>query len=184
MGKDRYTGMLSHYSGPRFRLAAVVLATVFFDLAASAQKPAPKSASKPATKGASNMERLANPPAKRPPPPPALPGPMIERLRSMTPEQREKALSRLPPERRAMVEQRLNRIEQLPPEQRTQLEGRYQRFQSLPPARRLAVREELQNLRGLPPAERRRRFLDPGFQQEYSTEEQQILRESLGPGAR
>ena len=102
----------------------------------------------------------------------------------MTPTQREQALSRLPAERRAQIEQRLNRIDQLPPEQRQQLDERYQRFQSLPQSRRLAVRQELQNLRALPPAERRRRFEDPGFQQEYSPQEQQILRESLGPAGR
>ncbi len=102
----------------------------------------------------------------------------------MTPEQREDALSRLPPERRAVVEERLNRIAQLPADQRTRLDDRYQRFMSLPPARQLAVREELQNLRALPPAERRRRLEDPGVQQDFSAGEQQILRESLQPAAR
>lgn len=112
--------------------------------------------------------------------PKGIPGPAVQRLLNMTPEQREKALARLPPERRAQVEQRLNRLAQLPPEQREELQRRYQAFQSLPRDRQDAVRLELQSLRALPPRLRRQRLLSPGFQREYSPEEQRLLRESLG----
>lgn len=112
--------------------------------------------------------------------PKGIPGPAVQRLLNMTPEEREKALARLPPERRAQVEQRLNRLAQLPPEQRAELQQRYQAFQSLPRDRQDAVRLELQSLRALPPRLRQRRLSSPGFQREYSPEEQRLLRESLG----
>jgi hypothetical protein len=98
----------------------------------------------------------------------------------MTPEEREKALAQLPPERRAQIEQRLNRLAQLPPEQRAELQQRYQEFQSLPKDRQEAVRLELQSLRALPPRLRQRRLNSPGFQREYSPEEQRLLRQSMG----
>jgi len=112
--------------------------------------------------------------------PKGIPGPAVQRLMNMTPEQREKALARLPPERRAQIEQRLNRLAQLPPEQRAELQQRYQAFQSLPRDRQDAVRLELQSLRALPPRLRQRRLSSPGFHREYSPEEQRLLRESLG----
>jgi hypothetical protein len=112
--------------------------------------------------------------------PKGIPGPAVQRLLNMTPEQREKALARLPPERRAQIEQRLNRLAQLPPEQRAELQQRYQAFQSLPRDRQDAVRLELQSLRALPPRLRQRRLSSPGFQREYSPDEQRLLRESLG----
>jgi hypothetical protein len=112
--------------------------------------------------------------------PKGIPGPAVQRLLNMTPEEREKALARLPPERRAQIEQRLNRLAQLPPEQRAELQQRYQEFQSLPKDRQEAVRLELQSLRALPPRLRQRRLNSPGFQREYSPEEQRLLRQSMG----
>src|ERR1700681_2449476 len=112
--------------------------------------------------------------------PKGIPGPAVQRLLNMTPEEREKALARLPPERRAQIEQRLNRLAQLPPEQLAELQRRYQAFQSLPRDRQDAVRLELQSLRALPPRLRQRRLASPGFQREYSPEEQRLLRESMG----
>lgn len=111
--------------------------------------------------------------------PPALPGPALRRLSEMTPEQRQKALSRLAPERRARIEEQLNRLDQLPPEQRARLIERYEVFQGLPPDRRVAVRAELQALRKLPTPELHQRLNSPEFQQNFSPEEQRLLRESL-----
>jgi hypothetical protein len=141
-------------------------------MAAQEHRAAPKPArAAPAPRAAPNAPRKT---------PQGIPGRPLERFENMTPEQREKALSRLPPERRADIERRLNRLERLPAEQRAELQQRYQRFQSLPVERRVAVRSELQNLRTMPPAMRRQRLNDPGFQQQYSPEEQALLRESLG----
>jgi hypothetical protein len=111
--------------------------------------------------------------------PPALPGPALQRLSQMTPEQRQKALARLPPERRARIEEQLNKLEQLPPDQRARLVERYEVFQGLPRDRQAAVRSELQALRRLPTPQLRERLNSPEFQQNFSPEEQRLLRESL-----
>lgn len=113
------------------------------------------------------------------PRPPALAGPVLQRLANMTPEQRERALSKLPPERRAYVEGQLNRLGNLSPEQRAKLLQRYDEFQGLPRDRQSAVRSELQSLRKLPTPQLRERLNSPEFQQNFSPEEQRLLRESL-----
>lgn len=113
------------------------------------------------------------------PRPPALAGPALRRLANMTPQQRQRVLSRLPPERRARIEQQLNRLEQLPPDQKARLLQRYDEFQGLPRDRQAAVRTELQALRKLPTPQLRQRLNSPQFQQNFSPEEQRLLRESL-----
>jgi len=117
--------------------------------------------------------------AKGAPRPPALPGPALQRLAQMTPQQRQKALSRLPPERRARIEEELDRLEKLPPDQRARLLQRYDEFQGLPRDRQAAVRSELQALRKLPTPQLRDRLNSPEFKQQFSPEEQRLLRESL-----
>lgn len=107
-------------------------------------------------------------------------GQALERWERMTPQQREKALSRLTPERRAQVEERLRRLDELPPAERQQLRERYREFQRLPRDRQDALRLELQALRSMRPLMRRRRVASPEFQRQYSPDEQRILREALG----
>jgi len=80
----------------------------------------------------------AGPAQKRVPPPGPRPGrqaALIERWSNMTPEQRSKALDRLPPERREKIEAQLNRYQNMTPEQREQLRFRAQLFNQLPPER-------------------------------------------------
>ena len=139
----------------------------------------------------------------RPVPPPKVP-PMVrqaqqaavlERWSRMTPEQRAKALERLPPARRARIEEQLNRYQNLSDEERRQLQFRSQMFNQLPPerqdiARRMfrqfsllppdrqaAVREEFQSLRGMPEADRRTRIQSPEFNEAYNPREQMFLRQ-------
>src|ERR1700750_3254056 len=76
------------------------------------------------------------------PRPPALPTPVLQRLAQMTPEQRQKALARLPPDRRERVEQQLARLDELPPEQKASVIQRYDIFQGLPRDRQASVRAE------------------------------------------
>ena len=114
--------------------------------------------------------------------PRSIPNAQIERLQRMTPEQREKALASLAPERRARIEKQLNRLDQLSPQQRQQLEKRFDALQSLPPARQRAVRQEVQSLRNMPFAERRARLASGEFQRLYSPEEQDLIR-GVFPGA-
>jgi hypothetical protein len=107
-------------------------------------------------------------------------GRALDRWEKMTPEQRQRALDRMPPERRAQMEERLNRLEQLPPEQKEQLKQRYREFQALPRDRQDAVRLEIQALRSMRPAARIARVNSPAFQRQYSPDEQKILKQSLG----
>jgi hypothetical protein len=140
--------------------------------------------------------------AQRVPPPRVMrPGPGIqalERWSRMTPEQRSKALDRLPPERRQKIEKQLDRYQSLTPEQREQLRFRAQMFQQLPPekqdeARRLfrqfnqlppdrrgVLREEFRNLRGLSEADRTARVESDEFRSKFDNREQRFLRSLSG----
>ena len=120
---------------------------------------------------------------------------LLERLNRMTPEQRQRLLSRLPPERRRIVEERLERYNSLPAEQRLRLRNRYEtfrhmpaekqdetrrlfrEFRELPQDRRLALRREIGRLRLMGEAERRDRIESEPFKNRYSAAEQRIIRE-------
>ena len=107
-----------------------------------------------------------------------LPAPAVERFLQMSPEDRERALSQLTPERRQQVEERLNRLQQLPPEQAQRLQDVYPAFMNLRPVRRQAVRQEIQLLRKLRPVERKDRLNGDGSN--FSPEEMSILRQVTG----
>lgn len=97
----------------------------------------------------------------------------------MSPEDREKALAKLPPQRRAAMEQRLDRYQKLSPEQQEKFKQRLDAMQSLPKDRQTAVREKIQELRALPPPERRKALNGEDLKQNFSPEEQQLVRESF-----
>lgn len=106
------------------------------------------------------------PPGPRPRPgPPIWPAPavrLLDRLSRMTPEERDRFLENLPPERRRRIERRLELYNRLSPEERRRLRERYQRFSELPPERQDAVRELFRRFSSLPPERRplvRREFL-------------------------
>jgi uncharacterized protein DUF3106 len=107
-----------------------------------------------------------------------LPAPAVERLLQMSPEDRERALSRLTPERREQVEQNLNRLQQLSPDQRERLQGVYPAFLNLRPARQQAVRQEIRELRQMRPALRKDRLNSDA--RDFSPEEMDILRQVTG----
>jgi Protein of unknown function (DUF3106) len=138
-----------------------------------------------------------------PPPPRAQQRPMpaenpIERWNRMSPEERERALARLPPARAAQIRQRIERYNQLPPQVREALNERYERLSQLPPQKQALVRERLRELRQLPQErrpevrrairrmsllpepERRARMANPAFQSHFSPQEQQIIRDISG----
>ncbi len=112
----------------------------------------------------------------------------------MSPEQREKALAHLPPERRARVEagiakwnqtpaelKALNeKFQSLPPEQQNRIRQLSQRIKSLSPERKIAVRQELNRLRNMPEDQREKRLSSPAVQKNFSSDEQEILRETPG----
>jgi hypothetical protein len=122
-------------------------------------------------------------PAKRP----------IERLMKMSPQERERALQNLPPERRANIERRLNEIQKLPTAQQNRISARQQMLNSLPPERQAEVRrsvrqfvnmpeqrravinEELNHIAPLPEQEREAYLKSDEFRARYSAKEQQML---------
>ncbi|MEQ1885125.1 MAG: DUF3106 domain-containing protein [Bryobacteraceae bacterium] len=122
----------------------------------------------------------AGPAAKRRPIAPLAAGRALELLETMSPEEREKALAKLPPARRIQIEARLRRLEALPESERQQLRQRFQDFERLTSDRQDALRLEIQALRSMRPVMRRRRVMSQAFQRQYSSEEQRILRQALG----
>src|SRR5579863_2017152 len=90
---------------------------------------------------AAQKKTAANPPHPANPPKPGNPngrGPQespakqLERFQQMSPQDREKALAKLPPARRAKVEEQLQRLDSMPPAQREKLLKREEAFQNLP----------------------------------------------------
>ena len=119
----------------------------------------------------------------------------LEQFERMSPKEQQKALAKLPPERRRRMEGRLQTLRSLPPEQRSNLMAQYGRFSELsperqeavrnawkefgtqPPDRKQAMREELRSLGDIPAAERQTRLNNPEVRGKFSPQEQQILKD-------
>lgn len=137
------------------------------------------------------LSGVANAQARRPMP---RPGP-IERLNRMTPEQRQRALNRLPADRRARVEQRLERLNAMPPAARERLSHEYEEFQKLPPEKQQAVRKAFRDLNHLPEdrrpvirreamrlrnatlEDRAKRLDSEEFRHDFNEDEQRVIRD-------
>ena len=118
---------------------------------------------------------------------------VAQRLMQMTPEQRERALEKFPPERQAEIRQRLKRLDSLPPQQQQRMIQQYQAYQTLPPEkqillrrqiqafnqlpeeRRQAMAPELQKLRRMPEDQRQARLASDDFKSKFTHSEQQML---------
>jgi hypothetical protein len=107
----------------------------------------------------------------------------LERFEQMPPEEREKALSKLPAARRARVEKQLANLDKLPPEQRERRIARLKALQSLPPERRQAVQQEIEDLRALSPRLRAARLSGDELKT-FSPLEQQLIRDTFPRAAR
>jgi hypothetical protein len=115
--------------------------------------------------------------------PKQVPADQLEKLLKMSPEEREKNLSKYPPAQRQNLENRLGNLDKLSPDERAKRLDRARRLESLPPARRQAVNQQIQSIRQLPTVRERRAALNsPEFERNYSPEEQQLIREQF-PGA-
>ncbi|HLY19790.1 MAG TPA: DUF3106 domain-containing protein [Bryobacteraceae bacterium] len=119
----------------------------------------------------------------------------IDRWNRMSPEQREKELAKLPPERARLIRQRLRRYNQMNPQEQQALRERYRTFSEMPPAkqeiirsrlkefrqlpveRRPIVHHEVEGLRAMPDAQREGRLNSDEFRGRYSQQEQQIIRD-------
>ena len=118
----------------------------------------------------------------------------VDRWNGMSPEDRERALRRLAPERRKRLQAQMDRYNSMTDEERGRLRRRYAQFQRLPPEkqararevfkelsellpeRRRALRRETEALRALPESERNARFESESFKTGFSRPEQEILR--------
>ena len=127
----------------------------------------------------------------------------IERLSKMPPAQRDRALSKLPPNRKAMLEDRLERYNRMTPKQRERLKNDYEMFQKLSPEkqdevrrsfrqltempedRRKQVRQELHRLRSMTADERKTRMDSEKFKSRFSDDERDLLANlsALAPAA-
>lgn len=119
----------------------------------------------------------------------------VDRLEQMTPQQRQRFLETLPPDRKKQFEDRLDRYEQMTPEQRQQvreqyelfqglpedrqeaLRGTFRQFNELPEARRKVLRREYQQLSRMTEAERDERLESKEFLKRYNSSEQQLLKD-------
>jgi len=119
----------------------------------------------------------------------------LEKWNRMTPEDRRRALAKLPAERRQMLQRKLQQFRSLPPEERQQLREQYESFSELTPEqqnrarelfrqfntladdRRPVVRQELEQLRSLTETERRDRINSQEFHNRLSPAEQQMLQD-------
>jgi Protein of unknown function (DUF3106) len=92
----------------------------------------------------------------------------------------------LPPERRERVMRRHEIIESMTPEQRAHARDLFQRFRSLPESRRKVMDFYFRNLHNMPPEEQQRVMNSSSFRDQFSDEEQNIMRGmtelNLGPG--
>jgi hypothetical protein len=119
----------------------------------------------------------------------------IERWNRMSPEQRERELAKLPPERARQIRERIRRYNQLPPREKAAVDEGYRKFAQLPPDkqeivrqsmrefrqlpmdRRPLVRREIGRLRLLPEAQREAGMNSEEFQSRFSPRERQIIRD-------
>ena len=121
------------------------------------------------------------------------PGLVVQQLMRMTPEERERAIEKFPPQRQAQIRQRLQRFDDLPQQQRDRMIKQYEMLSSLPPEKQTLVRRqmqtfnrlprerrqtlgpELQRLRRMPADERQALVNSEAFKNKYTPEEQQML---------
>jgi hypothetical protein len=159
--------------GLRIAVAVLAVCGAAFPAAAQQQKPPkPPPPPKPAKSGAAGKPAggFKNPQVK------AVED--LDRFSKMSPQDREKALAKLPPQRRAVFEQRLARYEQMTPEQREKVRQRVEEMESLPKDRQNAVKQEIQRLQALPFAQRKKAVESEAFKQRFSPDEQRLV---LGP---
>lgn len=150
-------------------------------------------AASPALRAQKQEEHPA--PALRPGRAPRMTNPatIVQRLMRMTPEQRERAIEKLPPDRQTQLRERLAQFDSLPkPEQERRLQlgqifaslpldkqevvrRQIQAFNQLPDDRRREVASAFQRLRRLRESEREVRMAAPAFRNRFTPSEQQML---------
>jgi hypothetical protein len=118
---------------------------------------------------------------------------LFDELSRMKAEDREKALSQLPPAQSARIKQRLQNFDRLPPAAQNRRRNQLELLNSLPPQRRNQVRESMKDLQQLPqdrkaavqqemrhmtsmPDDERQAYMNSEeFRNRYSPSEQEII---------
>ncbi|MBI4893644.1 MAG: DUF3106 domain-containing protein [Acidobacteria bacterium] len=95
----------------------------------------------------------------------------VERLRAMPPDERRKALEKLPPDRRKQAEARMEELDRMSPEERGELARRYDSFQRLSAADQEKARKLFRDLNDLPGDRREALRLAIGHIHEMSSAE-------------
>lgn len=117
------------------------------------------------------------------------PLPPIEKLRAMSPADRQKALKNMPADRREKFEQRLaqydsmsagqrksvERFQKLPPTQQAEVRKVYKRFNQIPAERQQTLRKEMRHIAPMNVDERKKYFESDQFRGKYNDDEQRML---------
>ena len=139
-------------------------------------------------------EGKANGPNAQPRQPDNHPGEQVfSKVMRMSPQDRDRALAKLPPARREQIEQRIRNFENLPPAAQERRLDRLERLNSLPLQRQNQVRKSMKDLQQLPDDrkaavnrelrqmapmsddERREHMNTEEFRNRYSPAEQQMM---------
>ena len=70
----------------------------------------------------------------------------------------------------------MDMLEHMSPEQRQETRQLFQQFRQIDPSRKDQVRNEIRRLRSLPPDERQRTYNSDQFRNNFSTDEQNVIR--------
>lgn len=152
--------------------------------------PPPRVEARPATKNGGAGGRGGNVPGR-------VNNPLnpVQRFLNMTPEEQERVLEKAPPAQRVRLQEALEKwnarpaaqkefayrqyqsLAKLPPDQQALVQRQMNAFNKLPEDRIKPVRQELIRLLRMNPEERTARFAASQFTQNYSPEEQQILKD-------
>jgi hypothetical protein len=119
----------------------------------------------------------------------------IDQWNQMSPEERDKAMQSLPPERQKQIRRKLATFNSLPAAEKEALREHYEAFSHLsperqelvrkqmrrfgetPPERRKTLAREFQDLRNMSPADRQDRISSEEFRNRYSPEEREMLQD-------
>jgi Protein of unknown function (DUF3106) len=151
--------------GPRIAAALLFVCGTVSAQQKKPPKPAPPPKPAAAAKPPGNPGRGPQPTAAK----------ELDQFAKMSPKEREKELSKLPPQRRAAFEQRLARYQQMTPEQQDKFKRNLETMEALPKDRQNAVRQEIQRLTALPFPQRRKAVENEAFKQRFSPDEQRLV---------
>ena len=85
----------------------------------------------------------------------------------------------LSPDKQQHILQRIDKFEHMTPQQRAQARALSDRIRMLPEERRFAVRQQIRSMAGMPPEQRQKIFVSDQYNQQFSTEERDLVQRGL-----